>query len=397
MVSDKMKVMVENGSQIRSWFEEGTRLANLYGRENVFDFTLGNPNLPAPKEVNDAFLQVLQEEDSVELHGYTKSNAGYMDVRQSVAESLNKRFGMHFTGENIIMTTGAAMAMNVIMKVLLNPEDEVVVLAPYFGEYRSYVSNFNGKIVEVPADDNSFQPNMRELENSITKKTKIVIVNSPNNPSGVVYSEETIEEIARILLRKQEEFGSQICLLSDEPYRELVYGDIKVPYLPQYYKNTAVCYSFSKSLSLPGERIGYLVISNEMDDSEEIIEAACIANRIIGSVNAPTLQQKMIKKCLDVKVDISFYEKNRDELYNGLQKMGYECVKPDGAFYMFVKSPTSDENEFCLKAKEHNILIVPGSSFSCPGYVRIAYCVSRETIIGALPKFEILAKEYELC
>lgn len=396
MISSKMKDMVKNGSQIRAMFEEGNRLAGIYGKENVFDFSLGNPNVPAPKEINEAIKEVLEEEDPIALHGYNNSNAGYLDVREALASNINKKQGTNFGAENIVMTVGAAMAMNVIMKVMLNPGDEVIVFAPYFGEYRSYASNYDGKVVEIPADTDTFQPNLKSFEEKITKRTKIVIVNSPNNPSGVIYSEDTIKRIAEIMEAKQKEFGSSILLLSDEPYREIVYGDVEVPYLTKYYNNTAVSYSYSKSLSLPGERVGYLLISNEMENAEDVIMAASIANRILGSVNAPTLQQKMIKKCLDVKTDVSYYEKNRNTLYDGLTNLGFDCVKPQGAFYLFVKSPIEDEKEFCKKAKEYNVLFVPGSSFACPGYVRIAYCVAHETIVNALPKFEQLAKDYNL-
>ena len=396
MISDKMKVMVKNGSQIRAMFEEGNRLAQIYGKENVFDFSLGNPNVPAPKEINEAFKEVLDEEDKITLHGYNNSNAGYMDVREAVATHINQLHDTAFTGENIVMTVGAAMAMNVLMKVVLNPGDEVIVFAPYFGEYRSYTSNYDGVIVEIAADTSTFQPDLIRFEKKISKKTKLVIINSPNNPSGVIYSKTTIQSIASILETKQREFGTQIILCSDEPYREIVYGDIEVPYVTKYYKNTAISYSYSKSLSLPGERIGYLLISNEMEQGEDVIAAAGIANRILGTVNAPTLQQKMIKKCLNLKTDVSFYERNRNVLYDGLSELGFKCVKPEGAFYLFVKSPIENEKAFCAKAKEYNLLFVPGSSFACPGYVRIAYCVAYETIVNAMPQFKKLAKDYQL-
>lgn len=395
MIADKMRDMVEKGSQIRAMFEEGNKMAQIYGKENVYDFSLGNPNLPAPKEVKEAIIETL-EEDPVALHGYNSSNAGFEDVREAVASHINKQQGTSFKAENIIMTSGAAMAMNVILKVVLNKDDEVVVFAPYFGEYRSYVANYDGVIVESLVDATTFLPNLEDFKKKITRKTKVVIVNSPNNPSGVIYDEEVIKALAQIMTDKEKEFGHDILLLSDEPYREIVYGNKEVPYVTKYYKNTAVSYSYSKSLSLPGERIGYLVISNEMKEASEMSRAASIANRILGSVNAPTLQQKMIKKCLDVKTDVAFYEKNRDTLYKGLLKMGYDCVKPEGAFYLFMKSPVADEKKFCDKAKEYHLLMVPGSSFSYPGYVRIAYCVSYETIVNALPKFAQLAKDYDL-
>ena len=386
--------MVANSSAIRAMFEEGNRLAQIYGRENVFDFSLGNPNVPAPKEVKDAIIEILNEEDPVVLHGYTNSNAGYAEVRQAVADSLNKRFDTTFEGKNIVMTVGAAGGLNVALKILLNPGDEVITFAPYFGEYRSYTANFDGVLVAISPDTETFQPKLDEFEAKITAKTKAVIVNTPNNPTGVVYSEETIKKMAAILEAKQKEFGTDIYLISDEPYRELAYDGVEVPYLTKYYANTIVGYSFSKSLSLPGERIGYLVIPDETADSADLQAAASVATRILGFVNAPTLQQKMVVKCLEAKTDISYYDRNRETLYNGLLDCGFNCIKPEGAFYLFVKSPIEDEKAFCEAAKKYNILIVPGSSFGCPGFVRLAYCVAYETIVNALPKFKELAKEF---
>ena len=394
MISKKMENMVANSSAIRAMFEEGTRLAKIYGRENVFDFSLGNPNVPAPEEVKTAIKEILEEENTLVLHGYTNSNAGYEDVRQAVAESLNARFATKFGAKNIIMTVGAAGGLNVILKTLLNPGDEVIVFAPYFGEYRSYVHNFDGTLVAISPNTVDFQPKLDEFEEKITANTKAVIVNSPNNPTGVIYSEETIIKLAEIMERKQKEFGTEIYLISDEPYRELAYDGIDVPYLTKYYANTIVGYSFSKSLSLPGERIGYLVIPDEAADSADLQAAASVATRILGFVNAPTLQQKMVVKCLDAKTDISYYDRNRETLYNGLLECGFDCIKPEGAFYLFVKSPIEDEKAFCAAAKKYNILIVPGSSFGCPGFVRMAYCVAYETIVNALPKFKELAKEF---
>ncbi len=393
MIAKKMQSMVANSSAIRAMFEEGNRLAQIYGRENVYDFSLGNPNVPAPQEVKEAILEILAEEDPVVLHGYTNSNAGYADVREAVAKSINERFGTNFEGKNIIMTVGAAGGLNVALKILLNPGDEVITFAPYFGEYRSYTANFDGVLVAISPDTETFQPKLDEFEQKITEKTKAVIVNTPNNPTGVVYSEETIKKMAAILEAKQKEFGTDIYLISDEPYRELAYDGVEVPYLTKYYANTIIGYSFSKSLSLPGERIGYLVIPDEAADSADLQSAASVATRILGFVNAPTLQQKMVAKCLNAKTDISYYDRNRETLYNGLLECGFECIKPEGAFYLFVKSPIADEKEFCAAAKKYNILIVPGSSFGCPGFVRMAYCVSYETIVNSLPKFRELAKE----
>ena len=395
MIAEKMKNMVANSSAIRAMFEEGNRMAKLYGAENVYDFSLGNPNVPAPEAVKNAIVELVNDSDPVVLHGYTNSNSGYADVREAVAESINERFDTTFTGENIIMTVGAAGGLNVILKSLINPGDEVIVFAPYFGEYRSYTNNYDGVLVEISPDTETFQPKLAEFEQKITPKTKAVIVNTPNNPTGVVYSEETIKEMAAIMERKQKEYGTDIYLISDEPYRELVYDGVAVPYLTKYYANTIVGYSYSKSLSLPGERIGYLVIPDEVTDSEDLRSAANVATRILGFVNAPTLQQKVVKACLNEKTDISFYDRNREALYNGLKELGFECIKPEGAFYLFVKSPVADEKQFCAAAKKYNILIVPGSSFGCPGYVRIAYCVAYETIVNSLPKFAELAKEYK--
>lgn len=394
MIAEKMKGMVANSSAIRAMFEEGNRLAEIYGAENVYDFSLGNPNVPAPQAVKQAMIELLDESDPVVLHGYTNSNSGYADVRQTVAESVNERFGTAFTGENIVMTVGAAGGLNVILKTLLNPGDEVIAFAPYFGEYRSYTNNYDGVLVEISPNTENFQPKLEEFEEKITPKTKIVIVNTPNNPTGVVYSEETILKMTEIMEAKQKEYGTDIYLVSDEPYRELAYDGVEVPYLTKYYNNTIIGYSYSKSLSLPGERIGYLVIPDEVADSDDVKSAANVATRILGFVNAPTLQQKVVAKCINEKTDLTFYNRNRETLYNGLINCGFECIKPQGAFYLFVKSPVENEKAFCEEAKKLHILMVPGSSFACPGYVRLAYCVSYETIVNSLPKFQELAKKY---
>nr|WP_308742626.1 pyridoxal phosphate-dependent aminotransferase [uncultured Anaerocolumna sp.] len=393
MISNKMVGLVQNSSIIRAMFEEGKRLADIYGAENVYDFSLGNPSVEPPKEIREEILNIINMEDANLVHGYM-SNSGYQDVRTTIADSLNKRFQTSFTGENIIMTVGAAGGLNVILKTLLNPGDEVIVFSPFFGEYRNYVDNFDGKLVVVPPDTNDFQPDLAEFETRVTEKTKAVIVNTPNNPTGVVYSETTIKGLADVLNRKQKEFGISIYLISDEPYRELVYDSIEVPYLTKYYNNTIVGYSFSKSLSLPGERIGYLVIPNEVDDYTNVVGAANVANRILGFVNAPSLMQRVVARCLDAEVDIASYNRNRELLYYSLREYGYTCIKPEGAFYLFVKALEEDDKAFAAAAKKHNILIVPGSSFGCPGYCRIAYCVAYETIKRSLPGFEKLAKEY---
>jgi aspartate aminotransferase len=395
MIANKMVGLVNNNSAIRMMFEEGKRLAAEFGAENVYDFSLGNPNVPAPAGLNTAIKEILDEETSTFVHGYM-NNAGYEDVRETIATSLNRRFETSFTKDNIIMTVGAAGGLNVILKTLINPGDEVIAFAPYFLEYRSYINNYDGVLVEVSPDTETFMPNLAEFAEKITAKTKAVIINNPNNPTGVVYSEEIIKKLAKIMEDKQNEFGTEIYLISDEPYRELAYDGVEVPYLTKYYANTVVGYSFSKSLSLPGERIGYLVIPTEMPDYKNVFAAASIANRILGFVNAPSLIQRAVAKVIDEQTDIAYYNRNRELLYGSLKEYGFECIKPEGAFYLFVKSPVADEKEFCNKAKAYNILMVPGSSFACPGYVRIAYCVAYETIERSLPSFKKLAEEFGL-
>lgn len=392
MISKKMQEQVQNSSIIRAMFEEGKRLAGIHGAENVFDFSLGNPNVEPPEEVKNAILEIVNDKDSTNIHGYM-NNSGYEDVRTAIAKSINGKFGTIFSQNNILMTVGAAGGLNVILKTLLNPQDEVITFAPFFGEYRNYVKNYEGELVVVSPNTLDFQPNLEEFKVKITPKTKVVIINSPNNPTGVIYSEETIIKLSEILREKQKEFGTDIYIVSDEPYRELAYDNAEVPYLSNYYANTIIGYSFSKSLSLPGERIGYLVIPDQVADYENMISAANIANRILGFVNAPSLFQRVIAKCLDAKVDLAAYDRNRELLYNGLSSYGYQCIKPEGAFYMFVKTPIEDDIEFCNLAKKKNILIVPGTSFACPGYVRIAYCVAYKTIEKALPGFKALIEE----
>jgi aspartate aminotransferase len=392
LISNKMKEQVAKSSVIRAMFEEGKRLAGIYGPENVYDFSLGNPNVEAPEAVKQAIIEIVQNESAGAIHSYM-NNSGYEEVRGAVADSINKKFDTAFTQKNILMTVGAAGGLNVILKTILNPGDEVITFAPFFGEYNNYVSNFDGKLVVVPPNTVDFQPNLEAFKDKITEKTKAVIVNSPNNPTGVIYSEETILKLAAILNEKQKALGTSIYLISDEPYRELAYDGIAVPYLTKYYANTIIGYSYSKSLSLPGERIGYLVIPSEISDYENFVNAANIANRILGFVNAPSLFQRVVAKCLDAQVDLEGYNRNRELLYNNLKSFGYDCIKPEGAFYMFVKSPLENEVEFCELAKTKNILLVPGSGFGCPGYFRIAYCVAYKTIENALPGFKALIDE----
>ncbi len=393
MISEKMKPFLQNNSAIRAMFEEGKRMAAEYGADKVYDFSLGNPNVPAPAKIRDAIVSILDEEDPVFVHGYM-SNAGFPHVRKAIADNLNARFGTHFTENNLIMTVGAGSGLNVCLKTLVNPGDEVIVFAPYFLEYGAYIGNYDGVLVQVDPDTETFQLNLADFERKLSPKTKAVIINNPHNPTGVVFSEETIKALAAILSKKQQEYGHAIYLLSDEPYRELAFDGAQVPFVTKYYDNTMVVYSYSKSLSLPGERIGYVVIPDEVEESEDTIAAATIANRISGCVNAPSLIQLAVAKCVDAEVDLDYYDRNRKALYDGLTSFGFTCVRPEGAFYLWLKSPVPDEKAFVEAAKKYHILMVPGSSFACPGYVRLAYCVSYETIRNALPEFGKLAEEF---
>lgn len=394
MIAKRMLKYVEGSSVTRAMFEEGKRMAALYGAENVFDFSLGNPSVEPPEAVSKTIIKVLNEVPPNKVHGYM-NNAGYEEVRDAVAKSLNQKFGTDFNEKNIIMTVGAAGGLNVILKTILDSGDEVIAFAPYFGEYNNYVANFDGKMVSVSPHIPDFQPNLEEFAQKITRRTKAVIVNTPNNPTGVVYSEETIRNMAQILEEKQKQYGTAIYLIADEPYRELAYDGVVVPYLTKYYDNTIVGYSYSKSLSLPGERIGYLVIPKEADDFENLVNAATIATRILGFVNAPSLQQLTVAGCLDETTDIAAYDTNRKLLYHKLTELGFECAKPEGAFYMWVKVPEGNDTAFVAKAKEFNLLVVPGSAFMCSGYVRIAYCVDTEMLKRSFAAFEKLAESYK--
>ena len=393
MIAEKMKPYLQNNSAIRAMFEEGKKMAEQYGADKVYDFSLGNPNVPAPEKIKEAIKEILDEEDPVFVHGYM-SNAGFPHVRKAIADNLNQRFGTDFSEGNLIMTVGAGSGLNVCLKTLVDPGDEVIVFAPYFLEYGSYIRNYDGVLVQVDPDTESFQLNLDDFEKKLTEKTKAVIINNPHNPTGVVYSEAMISRLAAIMEEKQKAFGHAIYLISDEPYRELAFDGVEVPFVTKYYRNTMVVYSYSKSLSLPGERIGYVIIPDEVENSGDTITAATIANRISGCVNAPSLIQLAVAKCVDSEVDLGYYDRNRRTLYEGLTKMGFTCVKPEGAFYLWLKSPVEDEKQFVEAAKKYHILVVPGSSFACAGYVRLAYCVSYETIVHSLPEFEKLAKEY---
>ncbi len=393
MISKQMQQEIAGSSAIRAMFLEGKEMAKQAGAENVYDFSLGNPMTPVPASYNQAIIEAVQKENSLELHGYM-DNAGYPETRQAVADNLNQRFGTDFAYTHIVMTVGAAGALNVVFKTILDPGDEVLAFAPYFGEYRGYVANHQGILREVKPDIPSFQPDLSDLENKITEKTKALIINNPVNPTGVIYTEETIQKIAAILEKKQQEYQHEIYMVSDEPYRELVYDKNQVPFLTKYYANTFVTYSFSKSLSIPGERIGYIAACPRMADCGQAIQGLSVANRILGFVNAPSLMQKALISSMDARTDVAYYDRNRQLIYGRLTELGFTCVKPQGAFYLFLKSPEPDEKNFVMAAKKHHILLVGGSSFSCPGYVRLAYCVSYEMLKRSLPAFEKLAEEY---
>lgn len=381
-------------SEIREIFEYGNKRKAEIGAENVFDFSIGNPSVPAPKSVDDAIIDLVNNFDSVALHGYTSAQ-GDAHVRETIANYINDKFGTNVTANNIYMTCGAAASLTIVMNAILQKDDECIVFTPYFPEYGVFIERTGAKLVEVKSQEKTFQIDMDNFEKAINEKTKAVIINSPNNPSGVVYTVETIEKMCQLLKKKEEEYGHPIFLITDEPYRELVYDDTEVPYVVNYYDNTFVCYSYSKALSLPGERIGYIVVSPKMIDEEDAYAAVCGAGRALGYVCAPSMLQRVIEKCISDTSDISIYKENRDLLYNALTKMGFECVYPDGAFYLFVKAMGEDAYEFCEKAKEYELLLVPADSFGTPGYVRVSYCVQTKQIEDALPAFEKLAESYK--
>lgn len=395
MLSKEVLELSKQPSVIRDIFEFGMKRAREVGAENVFDFSIGNPSVPAPKEVDETALQMLREIDSVNIHGYT-SNAGDYTVREQVAASLNRRFETNYTGANIFMTIGAAAALGICFRTLTEgPEDEVITFAPFFPEYKAYAQGAGCKLTVIPAEKGTFQMDIEALEATINEHTKAVLINSPNNPTGVVYTEESIQKLAELLERKQKEIGHSIYIITDEPYREIVYDGFEVPFVPNYYKNTLVGYSFSKSLSLPGERVGYIVAPTEAEDFKQLIPAFIAAARLLSYVSVPSLYQKVIGKCVDLTSDISIYQANKDLFYRSLTEMGYECVEPGGAFYLFMKALEDDAKAFCERAKKYDLLLVPSDSFGCEGYVRISYCVPTARIEKALPLFRKLIDEYK--
>lgn len=394
MINEKMEQLGKVRSVIRELFEYGKKRKAEIGEDKVFDFSLGNPSVPAPDCVNEAIRALTHEMGSLQLHGYTSAQ-GDAWVRGEIAAYLNRLHGSSFTADNIYMTVGAAAALTICLNALVCDGDEVIAFAPYFPEYRVFSESAGARFTALPPTVD-FQIDKAAFAAAVSEKTKAVIINSPNNPSGVVLTEGSIKGLCDVLKAKSAEYGHPIYLITDEPYRELVYDEVFVPFLTNYYNNTLVCYSFSKSLSIPGERIGYIAVSPAMEDERDVYAAVCGSGRALGYVCAPSMLQFVAARCLGVTADVSVYKHNRDLLYGALSDYGYECVKPDGAFYLFLKTPEADASAFYERAKRKELLLVPAESFGCPGYVRISYCVSTEQIEASLPAFKALAEEYGL-
>lgn len=394
IVNEKMYQLGSVRSVIRELFEYGKKRAEVVGKENVYDFSLGNPSIPAPECVNETIRDLTLNLDSLSLHGYTSAQ-GDVETRDAVAQYLNKTHGTNFNADNFYMTMGAAASLSICFKSLTtSSDDEFIVIAPFFPEYTVFINSAGAKCVVVPADTENFQIDFAALEEKISKNTKGIVINSPNNPSGAVYSAATIEKLAALLEKKQNEFGTQIFLIADEPYREIVYDGVEVPFVTKYYKNTLVCYSYSKSLSLPGERIGWVLVPDKAYESKTLYAAVAGAGRALGYVCASSMFQKVLVKCIGQTGDVDAYKANRDLLYDGLTKIGYKCFKPEGAFYMFVKALEDSAENFCEKAKEEDVLVVPATGFGCPGWVRISYCVDSDMIKRSMPAFERIYNKY---
>ena len=392
MFNETAYLLGSNRSCIRELFEYGCQRAAIVGRENVYDYSLGNPSIPAPAGVNEAIRAILEDTDSLQVHGYT-SAVGDLAARQAIADDLNLRYHAGVRPQELFLGCGAAPELVSVFRALSVPGCEILAIAPYFPEYKPFVEGTGATFKVVPPDVPGFQINMDALASMLNANTQAVILNSPNNPSGVVYTKETLEQLAELLTRKSEEIGHPIYIVSDEPYRELVYGGVEAPFVPNIYPNTIVCYSYSKSLSLPGERIGYVYVPSQCADSAALYAAVAGAARSAGHVCAPSLQQKVIARCASLRPDLDAYDRNRKALYDALTSYGYEMAKPDGAFYLFIKAPGGDANAFSEKAKQKDLLVVPGDGFGCPGYFRICYCVSYDLIQRSLPVFEALIKE----
>ena len=389
MVSETMYALGSKRSCIRELFEYGLKQARIVGRENVYDFSIGNPSIPSPPEVNEAFVSIVQDRDSLSVHGYTTAG-GSDEARSAVAADLNARYDAHIRPQNLFFTCGAAPALIAAIRALAVEGAEIMAIAPYFAEYRPFVEANGPKFVVVPADREAFQIRFDELESRITSHTQGIIVNSPCNPSGVVYTRETLERLGEVLSRKSGEYGHPIYILADEPYRELSYDGAEPPFIPNIYPNTIVCYSYSKCLSLPGERIGYACVPDQAEDSERVYAAVAGAARVLGHVCAPSLQQLVVARCASVRPDLEAYDRNRTALYEALTEYGYRCAKPTGAFYMFVEAPGGDAQAFSDRAREKNLLVVPGGDFGCPDYFRVSTCVDYDMIQRSLPVFREL-------
>ncbi len=394
MICKEMEELGKKPSAIRQIFEYSNKRKKEIGEENVFDFSLGNPNIPAPEKVNETIINLINTRESVELHGYT-SAAGDMNTRTVIANNIGKRFGFTTDASHIYMTCGAAASLEITLKALCNKDDEVIVLAPFFPEYKVFVENAGAKAVIVSTRESDLGIDTEKIANALSGKTKAIIINSPNNPSGVVFAEDDIKALAKLLKEYSDKSGEAIYIICDEPYREIVYGDTEVPYIPNIYDNTVVCYSYSKSLSLPGERIGYIMVSPCAENDDGIFAAVCGAGRASGYVCAPSLLQYVAGECDGMSPDIEKYAKNRNLLYNSLTEIGFDAIRPDGAFYLFVKSLEPDANAFCERAKKYELLLVPSDSFGIEGYIRIAYCVSYEQIERSIPAFKKLFEEYK--
>ncbi len=394
MINEKMRALGAKRSVIRELFEYGKKRKAQIGEENVFDFSLGNPSVPAPDSVNKTLTDLIENESSVLLHGYTSAQ-GDAAVRGAIADYINKTQGTSVNADCLYMTVGAAAALTCSLTALAGEGEEVIVLAPYFPEYKVFIERCGAAVREVLCNTDTFQPDIEAIEAAINERTAAIIVNSPNNPTGVVFTEESIKALTALLKKKEEEYGKPIYLIADEPYRELVFDGVKVPYLTHYYNNTLVCYSYSKSLSLPGERIGYVLVSPAMKDFTSVYQAIAGAGRALGFVCAPSLLQKLLPSVLGETSDIGVYDRNRKLLLSELTKYGYTVVKPDGAFYLFVKALEEDALAFCERAKKFELLLVPSDDFGCSGYVRIAYCVKTEQIEKALSAFRALAESYK--
>lgn len=392
MISKKIAVNLSRSSWIRAMFEEGENLRKLHGADNVFDFSLGNPDIEPPEIVKEALKKAILS-DTPKMHSYM-SNAGYLNVRAAIAEKLRETTGVNISAQHVVMECGAGGAINVVLKTLLNPGEEVVIFAPYFPEYLFYTDNHGGKAVIVDTDHTTFQPDPQKLYDAITPLTKAVIINSPNNPTGVIYSRKTLEKLAENIAAREKEFGTKICIISDEPYEKIVYDNVELPSIFTIFKNAILVNSFSKSLSLPGERIGFAAVNPLIDDTATLIDGLIFSTRTLGFVNAPALFQRILPESLEAVVEVNAYKKRRDMLYAIITKAGFKCLKPEGAFYLFPQSPIDDDVEFCKSAVKHNLVIVPGKGFGCPGFFRLAYCVDEKTIVNSQKAFEALAAEY---